>query len=86
MNPVTVIAALVAAGSALYGYDQHQKRKEEKQRSGEAIKKLSRKLRKKEQELDRLISRLGQNHTQVRKMADEVRRLRKKLAQARRAA
>ena len=86
MNPVTAIAALVAVASALYGYDQHEKRKEEKQRSGKAIKKLSRKVREKEQELDRLVLRLGKQHWQTREMAAEIRGLRQELAKVRRAA
>ena len=86
MNPTTVIAALLALAGAAYGYDQRQKREQEKERSNEAIEQLSRKVREKQQQLDRLVLRLGKQHWQVQEMAAEIQKLRQQLAKARDAA
>ena len=83
--PVVVAAsALIAVAGVAYGCDQENKREEEQERSRNKIAKLEKRISKLEQVHDHLLPELGKRNDQVRYLADEISRLRGKLAKARR--
>ena len=85
--PVVIAAsALLAFGGVVYGCDQENKREEEQKRARDEIAGLKDRISELEQEHDHLLPKLGKKNHQVRVLADEIRRLRAELEEARRRA
>ena len=77
---------LVVAGATALAADQHGKRKTEQELFRSEIKHLEKVIAIMEQEYYALVSRFGRKDSQVRKLVDEIKRLRVELAAARRRA
>ena len=84
--PIAAVSVLIAIGGVAYACDQETKREEEQERARKKIAKLNKRICELEQKRDHLLPVLGKRNDQVRILADEISRLREKLAKARRRA
>ena len=73
----------VAIGGAVYGADQHGKRRREQDSFRVSLEALEEQLASKEAELEHLHARLGEKNAQVRVLAQEVSDLRAVVATVR---
>ena len=83
---VIVTSALAVLTGIAYGCDQENKREEEQKRARAEIAGLKDRIFELEQKHDHLLPVLGEKNHQVRVLADEIRRLRAELEEARRRA
>ena len=83
---VKVGVSLVVAGAMALAADQRRKRKTDQERFRRERERNAGLIATREQEYEALVPRFGRKNSQVRKLVDEIKRLRAELAAARKRA